>query len=78
VDRGAEAAAVNAMARGSQHKTMSAISHRMARSESVSVPNKLGDVADLCRFGLDLPALGAQSGPFSLKEYRVYQSPSSH
>ena len=36
VDRRAEAAAVNAMASGSQHRTISAISHRMARSLSVS------------------------------------------
>ena len=34
----AEAAAVNAIASGSQHSTMRAISHRMARSLSVSVP----------------------------------------
>jgi hypothetical protein len=32
VDRRAEAAAVNAVASGSQHSTMSAISHRIARS----------------------------------------------
>src|SRR5260370_11427776 len=38
VDRRAEAAAVNAMASGSHHKTMSAINHRMARSLSVSEP----------------------------------------
>ena len=37
--RRAEAAAVSAMASGSQHKTMSAISQRMARSLSVSVPS---------------------------------------
>src|SRR6266478_3731499 len=34
----AEAAAVKAMASGSQHRTMRAISHRIARSLSVSVP----------------------------------------
>jgi hypothetical protein len=34
----AEAAAVNAMASGSQHRTMRAISHRIARSLSVSAP----------------------------------------
>jgi len=34
----AEAAAVNAIARGSQHKAMSAISNRIARSASVSAP----------------------------------------
>jgi len=34
----AEAAAVNAMARGSQHRTTRAISHRMARSLSASMP----------------------------------------
>ena len=33
-----EAAAVNAMASGSQHSTMRAISHRMARSPSVFAP----------------------------------------
>jgi hypothetical protein len=38
VDRRAEAAAVNAMASGSQVSTISAISHRMARSLSVSAP----------------------------------------
>jgi hypothetical protein len=38
VDRLAEAAAVNAMASGSRHKTMRAISHRTARSLSVSAP----------------------------------------
>jgi hypothetical protein len=38
VDRSAEAAAVKAMASGSQHKTMSAMSHRIALSESVSAP----------------------------------------
>jgi hypothetical protein len=36
--RFAEAAAVNAITSGSQHRTMSAMSHRIARSESVSVP----------------------------------------
>jgi hypothetical protein len=34
----AEAAAVNAMASGSQHRTIRAISHRMARSLLVSAP----------------------------------------
>jgi hypothetical protein len=34
----AEAAAVRAIANGSQHSTMSAISHRIARSLSVSAP----------------------------------------
>jgi len=38
VEGQAEAAAVNAMASGSQHSTMRAISHLMARSLSVSVP----------------------------------------
>jgi hypothetical protein len=38
VDRRAEAAAVNAMASGSQHRTMSAISRRIAFSLSVSAP----------------------------------------
>jgi len=38
VDRRAEAAAVSAMASGSQHNTMSAISHRIGRSLSVSAP----------------------------------------
>jgi hypothetical protein len=36
VDRRAEAAAVNAIASGSQHSTMRAISHRMSHSASVS------------------------------------------
>jgi hypothetical protein len=35
-----DAAAVNAMASGSQHNTMSAISHRIARS--LSAPHRLG------------------------------------
>jgi hypothetical protein len=35
----AGAAAVNAIATGSQHKTMSAIGDRIARSESVSAPS---------------------------------------
>jgi hypothetical protein len=38
VDRRAEAAAVSAIASGSQHCTISDISHRIARSESVSTP----------------------------------------
>jgi len=38
LDRRAEAAAVNAIAKGSQDSTMSAISQRMARSLSVSAP----------------------------------------
>jgi hypothetical protein len=38
VDRRAEAAAVNATASGSQHSTIRAMSHRMARSLSVSSP----------------------------------------
>jgi hypothetical protein len=37
-DRRAEAAAVRAMARGSQHNTIKAMSQRIARSESVSTP----------------------------------------
>jgi hypothetical protein len=41
-DRPAEAAAVNAIANGSQHNTMRAISHRMARSLSAFAPTKLG------------------------------------
>jgi hypothetical protein len=36
--RMADAAAVSAMASGSQRRTMSAISHRIARSLSVSMP----------------------------------------
>jgi hypothetical protein len=38
VYRRADAAAVNEIASGSQHSTMSAISHRIARSLSVSAP----------------------------------------
>jgi hypothetical protein len=38
VDRRAEAAAVNAMASGSQVRTMRAIIHLMARSLSTSAP----------------------------------------
>jgi hypothetical protein len=44
-------------ASGSQHKTMSAISHRMARSLSVST-DELGHVADGRGFGVDPAALG--------------------
>src|SRR5260370_22610544 len=39
VDRRADAATVSAIASGSQHRTMNAISHRIARSESVSIPS---------------------------------------
>jgi hypothetical protein len=38
VDRRAEAAAVNAMASGSQHGTIMAISHWIARSLSAAAP----------------------------------------
>jgi hypothetical protein len=38
VDRRAEAAAVSAIANGSQHSAIEAISNRIARSLSVSVP----------------------------------------
>jgi hypothetical protein len=38
VDRRAEAAAVNAVASGSQHRTIRTISQRIARSGSVSAP----------------------------------------
>ena len=38
VDRGADTAAVNAIASGSQHSTMRAISHRIAFSSSVPIP----------------------------------------
>jgi len=36
--RQADAAAISAIASGSQHRTLSAISHRIARSLSVSAP----------------------------------------
>jgi hypothetical protein len=39
VDPQADVAAVNAIASGSQHSTIRAMSHRIARSESVSAPS---------------------------------------
>jgi hypothetical protein len=63
----AEAAAVNAMASGSQHRTMSEISLRMARSLSEWALHKLGHVADRPGLGLDPTSLGAQGGALGLE-----------
>jgi hypothetical protein len=65
IDR-AEAAAVNAIASGSQHRTIKAISQRMARSLS-RYPQKVRPLADRCRLGLDLPALRCKRRPFRLE-----------
>jgi len=43
VDRRAEAAAISAMASGSQHSTMRAISHRIASSMSAAAPGPFNE-----------------------------------
>jgi hypothetical protein len=51
-----DAAAANAIASGSQHKTMSAISHPNGLLIIHVIPNTFGDVAYRGRLGLDFPA----------------------
>jgi hypothetical protein len=65
--RPAEAAAVNAMASGSQHITIIKISHRIARSESVSAPTRLGNIPDRRGFRLHLSPPGGQRCAFGLQ-----------
>jgi hypothetical protein len=55
------------MANGSQHKTMSAISHRIACSLLLSAPTRLGDVADGRRLDLGLTCLGGHGGALRLE-----------
>jgi hypothetical protein len=65
--RRADAAAVNAIASGSQQRTMSAINQRMGPFAVGVGPEQLRDIPDGCRLGLDLPTLGAQGGMFGLE-----------
>jgi len=51
----ADAAAVSEIASGSQHNTMSAISHRIARSLSAFAPTKLGHARRLPTVSVRLP-----------------------
>jgi hypothetical protein len=69
VDRCAEAAAVNAIASGSQHSTISALSHRIPRPSSPPRPNSSARVTQRHRFalgdrraGLDATALHLEVG----------------
>jgi hypothetical protein len=64
VDRRAETAAVSAIASGSQHSTMSAISQRMARSLSVSAPMSSATYRMVAASTSALPASSGQGGAF--------------
>src|SRR6267154_2357735 len=55
------------MAKGSQHSTIRAISHRIARSLSGSAPISSATVADRGGIGLDLPGLGAHCSAFGFE-----------
>jgi hypothetical protein len=68
VHRRADAAAVNAIASGSQQGTMRAINHRTARSLAAFAPTTVAqpytDRRGLC---LDLPPFGGQRGAFGFQ-----------
>jgi hypothetical protein len=76
VYRRADAVAVNAIASGSQHKTISATSHRIARSLSVPVPISSATQSEQWRLAAATPlAASPQLAPKCMRRYR--QSASS-
>jgi hypothetical protein len=63
------------MASGSQHRTISVISHRICPLVVRVRTDQLGHVADGRSVGLDAAALGGQGGALSLEGGQKYRPP---
>jgi hypothetical protein len=61
------ARAATQCASGSQHKTISATSHRIAHSLSELAPIGSATLRDRCGLGFELPSLGGDAGAFGVQ-----------